>query len=265
MTATLSNDQNICWAALANQISQTLPEEKNGDTYKDWLTSNASDLQNIKTLQIYKKGLKRVPPEIKDLTALKKFDLERNQLKKLSRKLGAIEGLETLILHSNQLKDLPRELGNLKHLKVLDLTLNPMSEFPQVICELTGLEKLKLHNCNISKIPKEIGNLVNLKILDIAHNNIRELPTEMGNLKKLKKLNMAGNPIPMSGIPSNLWKIESIRRPLRNMWWGNFCGHMPKVAVVAFGVWYAYQVAPVHTQYQIDQFIYQNMPNISLY
>lgn len=262
-TNTISSDRQICWQALGKLIKQPISKEKTKEAYHDWLNTHAQTLSQLKELPFYNKKLTSVPSEIQFLKGLEIVDLERNQLRELHRNVGQLDNLQKLILHSNQLKKLPEKLENLKQLKVLDLTLNAFTEFPKVICQLTGLEKLKLHNCQIQKIPKEIANLTNLKVLDIAHNQLKELPEEMGMLS-LRKLNIEGNPI--TRMPRSLWKNQNIRKQLNKVWLGNVCSTASKVAMWGFVAYIGYHsLVSDRLQYEMQELIHRNIPNISVY
>src|SRR5947209_8580841 len=73
------------------------------------------------TLNLSELGLVRLPPEISELTALRKLDLSGNNLTSL-RPIEALPELTTLNLRENHLTQMPPELGKLTTLKMLNLS-----------------------------------------------------------------------------------------------------------------------------------------------
>ena len=64
-------------------------------------------------------GLISLPPEIGQLTSLKWFSCDNNQLTELPPEIGQLTSLEVLSCHNNQLTELPPEIGQLNSLKNL--------------------------------------------------------------------------------------------------------------------------------------------------
>jgi hypothetical protein len=75
--------------------------------------------------------IRRIPPELGNLTELQILDLSSNQLSSLPPELGNLASLQTLDLSHNRLSSLPPELGNLANLQTLNLSVNPLSSLPQ--------------------------------------------------------------------------------------------------------------------------------------
>jgi hypothetical protein len=105
-----------------------------------------------------------------ELKQLKRLNASRNQIKRLSVRIGQLECLEVLNLEGNRLESVPVELGDLwRTLKVLKLAGN-----------------------RLKSITSRIKELTNLELLDLSDNLLRCLPDNI-ELRKLKECNLTGN------------------------------------------------------------------------
>ncbi|MCP4668519.1 MAG: leucine-rich repeat domain-containing protein, partial [Deltaproteobacteria bacterium] len=81
-------------------------------------------------LDLYNKGLTRLPPEIGQLKKLRVLQLGRNKLTDLPEAIGRLTSLESLMLHGNKLVVLPHpiyQLTNLSFLFLYDCALEELS------------------------------------------------------------------------------------------------------------------------------------------
>src|SRR4051794_11510038 len=90
-----------------------------------WRKGDVLDLSGL--------GLKQMPPEIGQLTALMRLRLDSNQLTTLPPEIGQLTALTHLYLHSNQLTTLPPEIGQLPALTQLSLSRNQLTTLPPEI------------------------------------------------------------------------------------------------------------------------------------
>lgn len=88
------------------------------------------------------------------------FDLERNQLTKISP-----------------------EIENFTNILVLDLSKNYLSQIPNEMLKLNNLSYLLLDNNNFRKIPPELCNLPNMRHLYLDNNKLTEIPREIEKIK----------------------------------------------------------------------------------
>ncbi len=100
-------------------------------------------------------GLRTLPPELGQLTALKRLFLDGNQLTTLPE-LGQLTTLEALSLGGNQLTTLPPELGQLTALTWLYLSDNQLTTLPLELGQLTALRALYLRG---NPLPAELQAL----------------------------------------------------------------------------------------------------------
>ncbi len=91
-------------------------------------------------------GLTALPPEIGQLTSLRKLYLQDNQLTALPPEIGQLERLDRLWLQRNRLLTLPAEVGHLKALTDLRIDFNELASLPSEMGRLASLVSLTLHH-----------------------------------------------------------------------------------------------------------------------
>jgi TonB family protein len=163
------------------------------ESFDDALAGPTNKLMRVYRLQIVRKNVEVVPPEIKNLRNLRLLDIEGNKIQSLPREIGALKKLEALNAPQNELKDLPIELGNLKSMKILVLANNKFKEFPKPTLLLAGLTTLDLSGNLITSLPVAIGDLRKLDHLHLQNNSITSIPEEFYLLTQLKVLTIGGN------------------------------------------------------------------------
>lgn len=179
------------------------------------------------SLNLSKKKIKNLTPEICKLTDITELDISRNQIRFLPPEIGKLSNLTKLYLNDNQLEKLPPEIGLLKNLKELDISRNKLSGLPEEISKLSSLTILDLSRNQLKKLP-EIGNLSKLIKLDLSRNEISKLPIKIGDLKNLLYLILDDNllvnlPIQISNLinlkvlSANFNRLTKIPHEIRNL------------------------------------------------
>jgi Leucine-rich repeat (LRR) protein len=123
--------------------------------------------EQVIKLELKKKKLKQIPPEVFQLPNLQYLDLSKNKIRELPDQIEELKNLQYLALSRNELQELNPKIGNLKNLYYLEVNNN----------ELTAL-------------PFEIGKLEKLTVLDLWSNEIGRFPDEMKNMKSLKTMDL---------------------------------------------------------------------------
>lgn len=181
----------------SNNLSGALPPE-------------IGNLTALRRLYLWDNALTALPPEIGGLTALESLLLDYNALSVLPPEIGNLTALRSLSLSRNALTALPSEIGNLNGLYTLYLGGNALTTLPLEISNLSGLYALYLGNNTLTTLPPEIGNLIALTELCLSNNALTALPPEFGNLTNLWLLYLNGNPF--SGtIPEMLTTLTSLQ------------------------------------------------------
>lgn len=235
-----ARDTLIAWKTLKQEMQQTLPPYRfatskemfaKADEGKAWCRQN--DLSQIDHIQLSRKALMTIPPEISKLkqltvinlqnnkfrffpkeicllTQLKTLDLQNNKLTYLPEEIGQLTNLIMLGLSGNQLTFLSKELGKCVQLQALFLGMNKLVFLSKEIEYLTQLEILKLPNNKLLSLPKEIGKLIKCTNFDVSNNFLIFLPKEIGQMTALEHLNLHNNKL--SILPKEILKLSHLQK-----------------------------------------------------
>jgi len=122
---------------------------------------------SVYILDLSRKKLKEVPPEIARLKNLQELNLSKNKLKTLPPHIGKLTNLVTLKASNNDLTALPPEIGGLQSLKHLELNRNLIVTLPAEIGLLENLESLELWDNEIDSLPETMSKLKRLQVLEL--------------------------------------------------------------------------------------------------
>lgn len=154
--------------------------------------------------------LTSLPPEILQLAKLEKLNLSENKLAALPPELFRLKKLKALGLGALNLHSLSPEIGQLKTLTQLYLHLNKLSVLPPEIGRLTNLQELLLWSNRLATLPPEIGQLTKLSYLCLNSNNLAVLPPEIGELTKLEKLCLNDNRL--VALPQEFCRLKVLKK-----------------------------------------------------
>lgn len=93
-------------------------------------------------LNLVRYKLNSLPPELKEITSIKKLFLAHNHLTIVPDEIQYLKNLEVLHLDFNQITEFPSGLGKLTSLRVLSIFGNRYSILPDFICRIRCLEYL---------------------------------------------------------------------------------------------------------------------------
>ena len=110
-------------------------------------------------LDLVRRGLTALPPDIVQLTDLEHLWLDDNQLTALPPEIGQLTNLQQLWLGGNQLTALPPEIGQLTNLQTLNLDGNQLTALPPEIGQLTNLQQLWLGGNQLTALPRQLADL----------------------------------------------------------------------------------------------------------
>jgi Leucine-rich repeat (LRR) protein len=158
-------------------------------------------------------GLKEVhslTEALKNPDSVYKLNLRRKRIDSIPPEIGKLKNLEVLIISGSTVKFLPDEIGECKNLKSIIAHSSRLEEIPATLGNLKKLRVLKLGHCNLKSIPKEIGNIESLWHLSIGGNNIKYVPKELSKLKNLTWLDLSDNPL--EEFPDCVLEMENLKR-----------------------------------------------------
>jgi internalin A len=161
-------------------------------------------------LDLARKDLTILPPQIGQVTSLRELHLSRNKLTSLPAEIGHLTNLRELGLGSNRLTTLPAEIGQLKNLEELYLDWNQLVSLPRELGNLTSLVKLELHVNQLTALPAEIGQLKSLSKLGLGSNQLTTLASEIGQLTSLLELYLDNNQL--TALPSGILQLKGLTR-----------------------------------------------------
>ncbi|PRP81228.1 GAJ protein-like [Planoprotostelium fungivorum] len=132
---------------------------------------------NVTLIKTESHLMRYFPNQLSRIRGLKKIDLKRGIMQKLS---------------PNQQ---PSTIHLLHDLQELNLSENQLTSFPWEILALTNLQILDLSYNNIRGIPQRIDRLSSLKELNMSHNLIRRIPASISSIQTISTLKLNGNPL----------------------------------------------------------------------
>lgn len=121
-----------------------------------------------------------------------KLNLTKKKLKQVPPEVFGFKNLQILNLSKNDLKELPVQIGELTNLQHIDASNNKLESIPSQIGLLENMVHLNFNRNLIVAIPPEIGNLKNLEVLEMWDNELDSIPDSIKNLHNLKVLELRG-------------------------------------------------------------------------
>lgn len=159
---------------------------------------------------------------LKNPESVYKLNLRRKRIDSIPPEIGKLKNLEVLILSGSTITFLPNEIEECKNLKSIIANSSKLTEIPATLGNLKNLRTLKLDNCDIQTVPKEIGNIESLWHLSLGGNNIASVPKELSKLKNLTWLDLSDNPL--KEFPDCIIEMENLKR----LWiFGNNINEIP--------------------------------------
>ncbi|XP_010040522.2 probable LRR receptor-like serine/threonine-protein kinase At3g47570 [Eucalyptus grandis] len=157
-----------------------------------------------------------IPPDIGNLTFLRRIDLRANRLRgNIPEEFGRLFRLKRLVLGNNELEgEIPRNLSSCIDMQYLCLNFNRLSG--RIPDELRYLVERKLitfvvgWNNLTGGIPNWLGNGSSLVNLELQQNNLKgRIPAELGSISRLELLHIGFNKL-IGRIPSSIYNLTSL-------------------------------------------------------
>jgi Leucine-rich repeat (LRR) protein len=143
------------------------------------LTEALKNPDQVYKLDLHRKKLKEIPPEVFTFVNLQELNLSKNKLTIISKDIAKLTKLQVLNVSSNDIDTLYSEIGQLINIKKLILNQNVITYLPSTISNLTKMSFLDMWGNEIQSFPKEIAKLKNtLKVIDLRVISIKEADQE---------------------------------------------------------------------------------------
>lgn len=155
-------------AAAENAPAQLLSQAALDSTKEYYSIASAmKEPDKVYRLQLTKKKLKEVPPEIRQLKNLNALDLGRNKLRELPEWLGELAYMQEFRAPQNKFGQMPAVVCEWRHLKRLDMHQNEITGLLPCMGELTEVISLDLWSNDLEEFPDELKGMVALRFMDL--------------------------------------------------------------------------------------------------
>lgn len=128
--------------------------------------------QVVLALDLTRKRLNDLPPDVMLLTDLTYLVINRNRIHGFPEWLSEMTDLKVLIADHNRIEDFPGVLLDMPQLRQLSLGENYLTGIPLDIDSMTSLEILSLWGNVLARFPASLANLEHLQVLDLLHNEM---------------------------------------------------------------------------------------------
>jgi Leucine-rich repeat (LRR) protein len=166
---------------------------------------------DLSNKEIAKDGISIIPPEIGQLTALKKLLCSNNIITKLPDEIGNLTQLEQLILQSNRIDVLTTAIGKCESLVDLDLRHNQLDVIPGEIAYCKKLTRLWLWGNKLSMLNSAVTQISSLRELYLKDNRLTTLPPGIMKMD-LTYFDVIGNKICDASPELKAWLIKKDKR-----------------------------------------------------
>lgn len=157
--------------------------------FNTWIEENPWCL-SVTELQLNKRELVYLPPEIEKFKELKVLDLKENRFQIFPTEVLHLPNLKRINLEGNQIEALPGEVENLTHLVFLDLSSNRIKDLPEGFKGLPELRMLFLSDNLFEEFPPILVDLLpQMKGIMLSRNPIKHIPDEV--FSKIKSFSLA--------------------------------------------------------------------------
>ncbi|MBO74834.1 MAG: hypothetical protein CMD33_06150 [Flavobacteriales bacterium] len=128
--------------------------------------------QPVYRIDLTKKRLRTLPPELIEWTELREVIIDRNKLTRIDEDLSGWAFLERFSAVSNALEAFPASSMTWAAMRELDLGDNVIDSIPLDIDELSELRTLNLWSNVIAHYPASLGDLTKLETIDLQYNDM---------------------------------------------------------------------------------------------
>lgn len=164
--------------------------------------------KQIRSLDLSKNTIKRLPPAISSFVSLKQLTIDSNVINRLPDELGLLVKLESLSLANNKIPELPLSISNLKALKKVNLSGNNLTTFPVSLFVLApSLDWMDFSRNKIACLEDGRGeswSQLAAYEINLNQNQIGSITSDIASAPRLKVLRLEENCLPLASIPAKI-------------------------------------------------------------
>ena len=138
------------------------------------------------------------------------LDLSRRGLTSLPPEIARLTELETLRVSDNQLAAFPEAIVHLPRLHELWLAKNRIRTLPAEICRIP-IRYLTLDENGLSRLPNDMSGCQSLRSLSLNRNRLHDLPPDLERLPELRSLSLDENDFTREEFTSIRRRFSKIR------------------------------------------------------
>ncbi len=195
LSATKGREKEVERLFLTHQGLEQIPEVIRG-------------MDHLQVLDLSGNLIKDLPSWLRELSTLRKLELNGNRHLAPSSLDYLPKSLEELSLQSMGWDLLPRGLFQLPKLKSLFLQGNELREWPEEMPKDCPLQTLILDGNNLQRLPKNLKHLVKLRKLSLNQNQIKRLPAGLAHCRALRDLQIENNKLVV--LPKSIGSLEKL-------------------------------------------------------
>jgi Leucine-rich repeat (LRR) protein len=165
-------------------------------------------LKDLRSLNLRRNLLLRLPEHFRELVRLERLTLGSNALGEIPSILEPLKKLKYLHLGNNHLAEVPEFMAGFLDLEYLALHKNVRVKSVEPLSNLKQVRALNLHYLNLHRIPEFIFQLRHLQSLTLW--NISEIPDEIAGLQELEFFSACGAP-GLRALPDGFTRLKKLR------------------------------------------------------
>ena len=125
-------------------LTETISEDGKALNLEGTISGTLTELTDVGILNVFRRGLARLPTSTSNLANLTTLNLNHNKLTQFPEVVLDLINLTHLFVNDNELSTLPVNLNSLEKLQQLELRNNKLKRVFKYIADLHNLEKLSV-------------------------------------------------------------------------------------------------------------------------
>ncbi|XP_078582505.1 uncharacterized protein LOC144865562 [Branchiostoma floridae x Branchiostoma japonicum] len=168
-------------------------EEESGWT-EAYLRARMKDTDSTKELDLSKKLLDEIPPDVFSIKEVEILDVSDNPIGSIPVNIASLSNLTEMTAAGCDLREVSGNVSRCTYLKKIDFSRNPhIATLPATMKQLQYLKYVALSSCELKSLPKNLTLLATIETLDLSNNALESLPSTISGFKRVKVLILNDN------------------------------------------------------------------------